>query len=317
MLARLRCALAACSIVVFASALAHAQGRVEVPSGCGSEGELRAGLARLLGAERAADAAPERLRIVKTDAGDYSLVLELAGESRALRDPDCRALFNAAVIVAAVTIDPSVQVAGPPPAADPTPAPAAEPKPAVEPTPVSEPAAERSDPPRESPPVRGEITIGGGAMIAFLPALAPSLELSGALAYGDFGLALAARYLAPAEESAGGTHAVEVQGLGARLAAFYDPARFVRFSAGASADRLVGEGLGSAVRGSSEAGVALALVVEAEATPVRLPPFFISAAISGHYALTRPSFEIAGYGEVFRVPPIGGGGVVRLGWEFR
>lgn len=305
-LARLCCALAACSIVVFVSAPGSAQLRVDVPSGCGSEAELRAGLARLLGAERAAGAVPERLWIAKTDQGDYSLVLQLAGESRELRDPDCRALFNAAVIVAAVTIDPSVQVAGPP-AAEPAPA-------AAKPT---QPAPQRSDPPRESAPVRGEVAIGGGAVIALLPALAPSLELSGALAYGDLGLALAARYLAPVEESSGGTHAVEVQGVGGRLSAFYEPARFVRLSAGVSADRLHGQGLGSAVRGSSEAGFALAVLVEAAATPVRLPPWFITVAISGHYALVRPSFEIAGYGEVFRVPPVGGSGVVRLGWEFR
>lgn len=320
-LARLRCALAACSFVLFASVLAHAQTRVEVPSGCGSEGELRAGLARLLGAERAADAVPERLWIVKTDAGDYSLSLVLAGESRELRDPDCRALFNAAVIVAAVTIDPSVHASAPPPAAEPThaaePTPASEPAPAPEGAKPPEPAPERSATPRARPPIHGEITVGGGAVIAFLPALAPSLELSGALAYGDLGLALAARYLAPAEESAGGTHAVEVRGLGARLSAFYDPARFVRFSAGLAADRLDGQGLGSAVRGRSEAGMALAVLIEAAATPVRLPPCFISVAISGHYALLRPSFEIAGYGEVFRVPPVGGSGVVRLGWEFR
>jgi hypothetical protein len=307
MRAHLAHALAACSAVLLASAFAHAQTGIEVPSGCGSEGELRAGLARLLGGERAADAAPERLQIVKTDAGDYSLVLELGGESRELRDPDCRALFDAAVIVVAVTIDPSAQITGPAPTVEPTPA--ARPTPATQPTPAAE--------PRESPPVRGEITIGGGAVIALLPALAPSLELSGVLGYGDVGLALAARYVAPAEEGSGGTHAVEVQGLGARLSAFYDPARFVRLSAGVAADRLDGQGLGSAVRGSSEAGVAVAVLIEAAATPVRVDPFFISVAISGHYALLRPSFEIAGYGEVFRVPPFGGGGVMRLGWEIR
>jgi hypothetical protein len=309
--------LAACSIVLFASAQASAQAGIDVPSGCGSEGELRAGLARLLGAERAADALPERLSIVQTDAGDYALSLELAGDSRTLRDPDCRALFNAAVVVAAVAIDPSVQIAEPLPAAEPTPA--VEPTPASPPAPEgpAEAAPERAEPPRESPPVRGELAIGGGAVIALLPALAPSLELSGALAYGDLGLALAARYLAPVEESAGGTHAVEVRGLGARLAAFYDVARIARFSAGVAADRLSGQGLGSAVRGSSEAGVALALVAEAAATPVRVEPLFISLAISGHYALVRPSFEITGYGEVFRVPAVGGSGVVRLGWAFR
>jgi hypothetical protein len=71
------------------------------------------------------------------------------------------------------------------------------------------------------------------------------------------------------------------------------------------------------VRGSSEDGFSLAVTVEAAATPIRLEPFFVSLAISGHYALVRPSFEIAGYGELFRVPPVGGGGVMRLGWAFR
>jgi hypothetical protein len=256
-------------VALVACASASAQTRVDVPSGCGSEGELRAGLARLLGNQRAAGAVPERLRIVKTGAGDYALTLELAGESRELRDPDCRALFNAAVIVAAVAIDPSVNATAAPLPAEP--ARAEEPPPAAEPTPAlapvldapkpEEPAPERSGASRERPPIRGELTLGGGAVFAVLPAVAPSLELSGALAYGDFGLTLAARYLASAEENAGGTHAVEVQGLGARLAAFYDLARFARFSAGVSADRLDGQGLGSAVRGSSSSGVALAVLV--------------------------------------------------------
>jgi len=319
-LARLRYALAACSIVLLASGLAQAQARVEVPSGCGSEAELRAGLVRLLGAQRAGDATPERLRIVKTEAGDYALELELAGHSRQLRDPDCHALFEAAVIVAAVTIDPTVQVPESAAAAEATPA--DQPTPASDAVPAraaqsSEPTPERSVAPGTSPQLRAEVTIGGGAVVELLPALAPSVELSGALAYGDFGVALAARYLAPAEGGSGGTHSVEVQGLGGRLTAFYDPARFLRLSAGLAADRLQGQGLGSAVRGSSEAGIALAILVEAAAIPVRFEPFFASVAISGHYALVRPSFEITGYGEVFRVPRVGGGGVMRLGWEFR
>lgn len=287
---------------------------MEVPDGCGSEAELRAGLSRLLGAERAPDAAVERLQIVKTDAGDYALSLEQGGESRALRDPDCRALFDAAVIVVAVAIDPSVQV---PAVQEPEQAAPSERAPEEEQEPEQESEQEPERATSEPARVRAELALGGGAAIAILPALTPSLELSAAVAYGDFGLALLGRYLAPAEERAGATHGVEVFGLGARLLAFYDPARFARLSAGVAADLLEGEGLGSAVVGGTEAGAVLALALEAAATPARFGPLFISIAISGHYALVRPSFEITGYGEVFRVPAFGGSGAVRVGWELR
>jgi hypothetical protein len=153
--------------------------------------------------------------------------------------------------------------------------------------------------------------------IAIVPAPAPSVELLGAVAYGDFGLVLAARYLATAEERSGSTHGVEVQGFGGRLLGFYDPVRFVRLAAGVGADRLHGEGLGNTIVGGSEAGTLFALWVEAAVTPLRFGPGFVSLAISAQYALVRPSFEITGYGEVFRVPAFGGSGMLRLGWEIR
>jgi hypothetical protein len=100
-------ALCVLMLMAWAPARSRAQDRVDVPEGCGSEQELRAELVQLLGAEGARAALPERLQITRAGEGDYALSLELAGESRTMRDADCRALFKTAVVVAAAIVSPA------------------------------------------------------------------------------------------------------------------------------------------------------------------------------------------------------------------
>ena len=306
-----------------APALAGAQARVAVPEACGSEAELRAELARLLGPEGAASALPERLRIARDDDGRHTLVLSVRGEHRTLRDGDCRALFKTAIVIAAATVDPrlreeaetrsNVEDDEATPDESRAGVPASENTPAEEYEAAAEPAAEPSGSP---PPLRADVWVGAGAAFSLLPQLSPLLEVSGAVARGALGIALSARYLTPTDERASDAYGVRVEGFGARLAALYEPAPFVRLHAGAALDHLSGRGFGSAVEDVSGSGVALAAALEAAVIPLREGPVRLAVGLSGHYALLRPSFEITGYGRIFRMPPLGGGAVVRLGWQF-
>jgi hypothetical protein len=330
------CALA--SALLCTTGVAGAQTRVDVPADCGSEAELRAELARLLGRESAPRAMPERLQIARTADGGYALALELRGESRTLRDPDCRTLFKTAVVVAAATVDPQL-LAQMPAASDTSQAPrgAAAVSPDAEapadtdaapgarddaPAP---PAAAEEEPAEEEPaadepslPWRASVALGAGAALALLPQVSPLFELSGTLARGALGVALGARYLTGAEKHLGsaGEYGVSIDGFGARVSALFDPADFARLQAGVALDRLAGRGLGTAVDDVSGSGLALAVVVEGSLIPVRWGNLQLSLAITGQYALVRPSFEITGRGEVYRPPVVGATGIVRLGWEF-
>ena len=302
-------------VLVLASswvARAQAQTRVEVPDGCGSEAELRAELIRLLGPDAAQAALPRAMRITRGEQGepgeqgDYALQLELDGESRALRDPDCRVLFKTAVVVAAAAVDPSLQ--------DPA---AARPR--------SDPnfAAKRAEAPaiderdEASSSWLAGVAIGAGATVSLLPQAAVLVQLSGELAYGRFGVLLGARYMAPSTEDAGDERGVSIDGFGARLGGFHDPAPWLRLQAGIVADRLTGQGQGAAIRGDTDSGAAVALALDAAVTPLRVGSLRFSLGIGGHYALVRPSFEIAGYGRLYRVPEVGGSATAELGWAFR
>jgi hypothetical protein len=296
-------------VLVLASlvvARAQAQSRVDVPRGCGSEAELRSGLIRLLGPAAAQDALPRALRIMRGEQGDYALQLELDGESRALRDPDCRVLFKTAVVVAAAAVDPSLRdPAAARPRADSVPGVTSADLPQI---------AERDE---ASSSWYASVAIAGGAAVSLLPRAAALVQLSGELAYGGFGLLLGARYIAPSAEAAGDERGVSIDGLGARLGGFHDPAPWMRLQAGIVVDRLTGQGQGAAIAGQTDSGAVMALALDAAVTPLRVGSLRFSLAIGGHYALLRPSFEIEGYGRLYRVPAVGGSATAEVGWTFR
>jgi hypothetical protein len=87
--------LAACSML---ASVVHARAAVEVPLGCGSEVEFSGEVRRRLGSD--IQPLPTSLRI-EPEAGGYVLRMQVGSEQRELRDPSCRELFRAAVVVAA------------------------------------------------------------------------------------------------------------------------------------------------------------------------------------------------------------------------
>lgn len=311
-----RTVLCALSIAVFAVVHARAQAEIDVPPQCGSDGELRSELERLLGPEKARKAWPRSLRITRTDDADYALRLELAGESRAMRDADCRALFKTAVVVAAAAIDPNVRRE---PIAQPAPvAPAAPREARPEPKPASPPPPAEDDEEEADPVWSAGAAVGAGAAFSLLPSISPLVQLSGTLAYGRTGLVLSARYMAPVAQDGVGDRQVSIYGLGARLGAFHDPVPWLRLQTGLVLDRLTGKGSGGdAFEEATDSGVALALGLDAMVVPVRAGALRVGLGLGGHYAFTRPSFEVTGYGPLFRVPSFGGSAGIELGLEFR
>lgn len=300
-MAQWRCAAAFCAVAGVVLPVS-ARADIEVPERCGGESELRSELERLLGPARAQEAWPERLHIEADDEGGYALELSMRGETRRVRDGDCRALFKSAVVMAAVAVDPSAAERSEQTESGPEAKPEAQPEP--EPENDSAPA-----------PLRLSLALGGGAIVGAQPQLAPIAELSAALSYGSLGVSLGGRYLFESRASRGG-RAVDIDGIGGRLTALYEPIAVLRFAAGVALDFQQGQGVGAGVTGNGGTGTRVALVAEAEVRPLTFGQLWLAAALSGEFALARPSFEITGYGTVYRVPSLAGALVLRLGWEF-
>src|SRR5262249_48873828 len=146
---------------------------------------------------------------------------------------DCRALFKAALVMAASAVEPSR-------------APAVTPD--TERAPLH--VATNTDEKRASdaaPKIgwRAHVDAGAGVALGVLPAPAPRFELSGGIEHGALGALLALHYLMPEEQRAGDGHGVRVWALGGRVAATYAPLSLLRLGAGVEIDRLRGTGLGS------------------------------------------------------------------------
>src|SRR5262249_3291584 len=73
---------------------------VTVPGEWGSTAALETGLRSRIGPR--ADAILEQTRLsISSDGVQYRLSMQVGAETRELRDPDCRHLFDAAVVIAA------------------------------------------------------------------------------------------------------------------------------------------------------------------------------------------------------------------------
>jgi hypothetical protein len=77
----------------------RAEDLLDVPAACGSQAELERGVAELLGAQAGAARPAVALR---REGDEYVLRVRLEDGQRTLRDRDCRALFRAAVLIAAL-----------------------------------------------------------------------------------------------------------------------------------------------------------------------------------------------------------------------
>jgi hypothetical protein len=266
----------------------------DAPRECGTEGEFRDGLVRLLGA--AADRAwPTALVIARAPSdSDYHLTLEVQGERRELTHADCRVLFRSAIVIAAVTVDPTVRL--------PEEAPTAPPARAAPPPPPPKPA--KAPPPEDrngAGALGGSIAVGGGLALAVLPGATGVVEVRGGLASGRFGATLGAQYFTPREASSSGRSA-ELQGVGVRAAASFAPTPLLTASVGLSADWLVGRGSAELSSPVQDSAWALAPSLELALTPRLTRSVSLELGLAGQANLQRATFEVTGFGAIYQMP---------------
>jgi hypothetical protein len=282
-------------------------GVFDVPAACGSEADFRSELARL-GGTAAKRAWPTLVRIARDDASDdYHLTLEVAGRRRELHHADCNVLFRSAIVIAVASVR-----AEPPSATSPLSPP---------PSPPAAPSAQapaRSEPsPRDEGPseLRGSAAVGAGIALGVVPGTDLAVELRGELWKGMWGLGLAARYFPPRFVSTEGRGA-DIQAFGLRGAAAASPTPWLALSAGVDVDRLSGSGASDLDPPATGSAWSVAPSLELSLIPFRTKHLALELSAEGRVALMRATFEVRGFGTIYRVPPFGFVSLGRGVWRF-
>jgi len=310
--------------------------RFEVPAQCGNEAGFRRELEDLVGGP-AREIEPSVLEITEQAEGGFELHLELMGEVREIVDADCRTLLRSAVVIAAAAARGEQLQPAPPPPPPPEPAPtaqpvAAEPLPAPPPPPpervekgevvvrvVEPPPPESIDAPSAASVARpATFALGAGIGLSggTVPGASAVLDLRAGLDPAPVGFALSARYW-PGSEAEEDGRSVHVTGLGGRAAALIELGSVFHTSLGLEIDRLAGTGQ-EGVLGRGTASVwLLSGALELTVIPWSVEGIRLELGLGAQLALVRPRFVVSGFGNVYEVPPVGGGAIIRAVWLFR
>lgn len=301
---------------------------MQVPEGCGSEEEFTRELERLLGPD-AAEAQPLLVVISPPDAsGTYTLRIELRNGVRELYHVDCRTLFRSAIVVAAASVRADIEappsstpVSPAPPESPPSslPAPQDQPSPSLVQRPSPQPVVHPPEPavrsPAEAPRVNGSVAAGGGAVLGLLPGVAGLFELGGAVDRGRWGAGLGLWVLPGTTKAAGVDPGVDVSAFGAALALRFTPVAFARASVGLGVYRLTGSGTG--VREQLTDRVwSVAPIVELTGVSPSVGGAALELGLQGQWWAVPASFQVGGFGEVYRVSTFGAAAVARGTWHF-
>lgn len=250
------CAAVCSALLALCGAPARAADVLEIPSSCGSASELT----REVDALRAsAETPPPRPEVRLAPEGDeYVLQVALPDGVRTLRDHDCRALFRAAIVIAALgqerAADALLDARAEAPAATPTPNPAAgalAAPPLV--VPASSSAPPKSKPPTVAPAARrsapkprpdAQAHAFAQAELAYgvEPAFSAALSLGVSWRRGLWGFRAWYGYLTPRTHEQG-DQGVRVQGLDAALSFELVPLEWLTLGLGADLFCLRGQGL--------------------------------------------------------------------------
>jgi hypothetical protein len=305
-----------------------AQIRVQVPDGCGSDEEFTRELERLLGPD-AAEAQPLSVVISPPDAsGTYTLRIELVTGVRELHHVDCRTLFRSAIVVAAASVRADIEAPSSSPPASPPSAESAtppSPPPAVS-RPIPQPHRSNPQPlvhplepvvrsTGEAPRVCGSVAAGGGAVVGLLPGVAGLVEVGGAVDRGRWGAGIGFWVLPGTTKDAGGNPGVDVSAGGAALALRFAPFAFARASAGVGVYRLTGSGTGVREQLTDRAW-SVAPIVELTGVSPSVGGAALELGLQAQWWAVPASFQVSGFGEVYRVSTFGAAAVARGTWHF-
>jgi hypothetical protein len=160
------------------------------------------------------------------------------------------------------------------------------------------------------------VEAGGGAVSGLSPRGAPFVEIGGALGGSGWGGGVTFRYVPPSEAITDGDQGLRVRAVGGRAAAYHAPLSFVRVSVGLSAYQLEARGLGIRYPTTDQVWL-FAPEAEAAARTQLGASWALALALNGRLGINTPRFEVQPETEVFRVPRVGGGAVLRIEWNPR
>lgn len=238
---------------------ARAEDVLDIPPSCGSQSELTREIDALR-AREASDAPRPEVRLAPEQAG-YVLEIALPEGTRTLRDPDCRALFRAAIVIAALGHEWGVgstdASSSPPevhPSSAPAPAPVATPSPTVpsaatSPPTAAPPSSRRRSRPRVSTRSSATEAQQGTAFLqvevthGVVPAWSAALSAGAAWRRGLWGVRGWFGYLTPNTEREGQAE-VHIQALDLAASLELWPLQGLGLGLGAELFLLRGQGLG-------------------------------------------------------------------------
>lgn len=299
---------------------AVAQPAVRLPDGCGSAVEFVQGVERLVGADALADHVVKISISDPNDRGVHVLTVEADGVRRWLEHPDCRTLLRSAVVIVAASARPSSETRSSSALHEAEGGVSLPPRRAVEEPSFAEPAAggprnSRGRSPESVPRWNASLGVAAGAAYGVVPGIGNQWEARGALYRDRWGGSVAVRHVLKRHTSQEGRGA-EVFAVGARVAALYRATKGLGVAAGIEIDLLRGEGVEGVPRAHSASLGSAATFGELAVIPWQVGHMRLELALQGRIALLRPRFVVVGYGDVYRVPAAGVGGLIRGVWLF-
>jgi hypothetical protein len=259
------------------------------------------------------------------DDGGYRLEVDLPEGTRSLRDGDCRALFRAAIVIAAL----GEQAPAPAPNALPAGTRLAERLSAPSPSASSEALRDRTNdasfaaantpaaaPTRNRAPLEGETVAAAAVHVGLTPVASAWVAAGAELGRERWRVRLLLGYLTPSASERRMGAAVRVDGVGASLAADYRALRWLTLTGGADLTLLHGKGLGALVARSDwtsvpglHAGLSLQLF-ESARFRLELPVILL-------LSLARSRFLVSGRGPLHRTETFGFRGGIQGSVQFR
>jgi len=287
-------------LAVAAPREAHAEVRWVAPEGCASPQRLVEAVARTLRRTEAEARTLDARAVVESASAGYLVRVDVAGGERTIEAKTCDELLDAAALVIALAVDPTATLRrDPPPAGPPARAPSGPSR--ASPSPPASPDPERRGG-AVSPPAFG-VGVAQSADVGTLPSAAIGANLFVSVGRGAFRAELGAGFF-PAQTKlvsgdVGGALSLVTGAAKACALPNVGPLE-IGGCAGVGFDRVAAVAVGAGVLPVDTSGTWPALDGEARAALPLTRWLAVRLSLGAHVALLRPSFAVAGAGEVHR-----------------
>lgn len=163
--------------------------------------------------------------------------------------------------------------------------------------------------------LRGGLALGIGVSGGVLPDLGSVLDAAGRLEILPWALDVSVRYWPERSQTRDG-RAVDVSGVGARVAGLYRVASALNLMLGLEVNRLVGEGAEGVSGRNADAVWQLAPTAGFSLITWDIGSLRLEVGAAGRLSVARPRFVVTGFGDLYRVPLLGADAIIRGVWLF-